>query len=749
MKKFDFKRSLLFFGFAAAALLGSLPAKAQRTVSLNWKWNHPVYNSNDQIQPGDILKISFDQRLTAIKRKTFLTKSKFVVMDNTGHAAPPVNLVVHPEILQNKIFFNLTDYLGELKDGYKIILSPDFGTPDVFPSDTISIKAVTVTLPAVANVVNDAVKEHVERKIQHLKADEDTKIQTANQRIDQLKTEVKSIGALPVTDKDKEELQKRVAAFEKDRIDEPVYADCPSCKDLDGDLIYDFKCKLLVQARMMVDKENKPQINYYVVRNLKDIKVKDQQLLRLKVAGVNRYLYDVQITVDGVTFKSETPALWSSFFGGSGNLATALSGKSTAANGLQALKDEPEDPLITAMKKFEKDYNQLLEYQLKAYLLCPTAECCGSALPTEELSYFTSQLTEINYMLLQLETTTLKGIPGATELNDQIKTKQTNYDQTINYCDLKAKVDDLNKQIKDTDGKERVKLDSLTKLLATATADLAKMPVAASCEPDAKKKLKDELDKLKESLPLRTAMDKVKGSLPSFEDLRKLYLFDKNIARENFFYRLPPLYPQNDRLSVSLDINARDADIAIQMGFTPTYHDSFSLGFSVRNRTIFSFSSGPYVNFFASNSVRSYSWQAVPVSGNVVDANARYQLVESGKAAMPYGLGAFANIGKKFTDNLGGAITFGVGASLESSPLPTFMFGLSPTFGDDQRINLTFGIAASQLRTLKSDLYANSLYSTPPTPEYDKPFRIGGFISLSYAIFTTTSASKITSKSQP
>ncbi|MDN3586109.1 hypothetical protein QWY86_05485 [Pedobacter aquatilis] len=735
-------KSKIIFFLILALFLGALNADAQKAATINLNWGEATAPVKREVSENQPVNIKFDKLTSISERKQFLDKSTLQITDKASNVKS-ITLKGKTGVLESTNSFSLTDLTGKLSAGDQVSFTVNYGNVTPF------LIAITVKEEKAESITNAMSTAQVDSKIGQVRADFEGKISRTNANLNDLSQRVGAIGNLPLTNKEKKQQAKLLAAMRADRLNNADYQDCPACEDRDGDLIYDFKCKLLVQARLVVGNEGKGQIDYYVVNDLRDIKAKDRRLLRFKIAGINRYLYDVEVTVDDITFKSDTPALWSSYFGGTGNLAGVLADKLKTVDEHQVGgEDENEDPsgLINELQIFEDDYNKLLEYQLKAYLLCPTAKCCGEALPTEDFSYYSKQLTNINYKLLQLELTTLKGVPGGVELNEKITAKQATYDKMETACALTDKIEVLTKDISKLKESEKDKIDSLNKILTPLKTELSKLGLA--CDKAAKTKLSEELLTLRNSLPFRQAMDKVRGALPTIDDLRKLYLFDKNIARENFFYRLPPIYPEGEKLALTIDINARDTDIATKMGFLPTYHDKFNLNFSIRSKTTFSFSSGPFVNVFANNSLKSYDWISVPSSGNLVDANASYRLVENGSPAVPYGLGAFANVGRRFGGDFGLSLTFGVGASIEEKPLPTFMLGLTPSFGIDNRILISFGIAASQSRTVKSELYGSNLYATQPTLEYRKQFRPGAFISLSYAILKSETNKKSSSKSK-
>jgi hypothetical protein len=129
---------------------------------------------------------------------------------------------------------------------------------------------------------------------------------------------------------------------------------------------------------------------------------------------------------------------------------------------------------------------------------------------------------------------------------------------------------------------------------------------------------------------------------------------------------------------------------------------------------------------------------AIP-NGNVVGAGATYKLIHTGNEPLPIGVGGYANLGWKFNRSLGVAFTAGAGVSLNQDALVSFLGGITPSFGDRQRLNVTIGYGAAQVKELQQELYLGNIYAEKQTLEFQRKMKPAFFLAISYSIFTSTS----------
>lgn len=668
--------------------------------------------------------------------------------------------------------FDLLLLTGVVKEGYTIVIHPFLGLdgnnkPFIPENKSIQVKVLPVKpeepseeFKKLSQKVDDSSKDI--NALKEKVSAQDKKIVTeTNKSTDRLLAIQQSIESqIQFNSRPLEEQKRLQRALTKSSgviSSLPDFTDCPSCIDLIGDLIYDFRCKNLYEAI-----SDGKTIQYRLVTDLSTIKVKAQNLVRFKVIGINRYLYAVNATIADSLFGSEPPTLFNQFFSGSSDLLTSLAEKGKA--GLQGASLDPKqndninkdfEKFKEILSEFRKKYDTLLDLQTQAYLFCldDQISCCGDK-SIGPFSGYSKSLSDVLIQIGTLETTYLSEMPSSTKILSDINDAQAKIDACKK--NEKKRADDIaaaKKEKADAQTeKEKATTDPAKKAAddkIKAADDKLKKLNEDGCDESTIKGLNDKIKSLKENLPLRISLDQIKTSLPALVELRKLYMFDRNIVKDHFLYRLPPIYPQGDKLKIVLDMQAIDTTITKQMGFMPTYHDELNLEFSVRNKALFSFSSGPFIAFGFRLPAPTYGFKQIPASGTVIGPQARYQLVPSGNGPLPIGLAGFAHLGTKFSRTFGMAATIGAGYTFnQESAMPAFLGGVSFCFGNRQRINLTFGLAGVQVKEVKENLYVGNIYESAPELEYNKPLRFGLFAGVTYSLFTSTSQINLFSKSK-
>ncbi|AZI38621.1 hypothetical protein [Epilithonimonas vandammei] len=205
---------------------------------------------------------------------------------------------------------------------------------------------------------------------------------------------------------------------------------------------------------------------------------------------------------------------------------------------------------------------------------------------------------------------------------------------------------------------------------------------------------------------------------------------------KNAVYRSYPVYLKGNTINYDITftkygLNSSQEKVEEEKGVV-----NFDL--FVRNKPFISFSTGPFIGIHNNFKTGKYSWKPMSVSGTVPE-NPKYELLETGQNTSPFGLAAFANIGVKTSRYIGFATTIGAGATIENSPKIAYFAGLSTLIGNEKQFNITGGWSFIQTETLKYNLYdGNLLYSVKPADiEYNKKFKGGWFLSLSYTLFST------------
>lgn len=704
--KFTYPNTPLTPNTAFLVTIHQLPSSAAAQEFLN--------KTRIRVQKNDGT-VDFDRTLSEqIKESGLTDRPDTLIKLGPGRPAPVLRL--HEFVRLNEgSSLTLTPFLGS-KNGKPLVNVNDVKPLQVGKGDETPGQETAQQLSSMQAKLNEKDQQirDQKEKFEQLETGLTKSIQDLN---DKLTYQQQSLDALKSPSKKKGKIENEVPF-------QPYFkSNCEGCPDLEGDLIYDFKCRQLLRVHIVGGAPH-----YSIVRDLTDIPVKAQELVRLRVVGINRYLYTVNAKVEDSLFNNEAPPIFGQFFNGTSDFASSLiTGAQDAqknafklfAGSADAHKNPQTDfdSLKKLVIKFQKRYSRLREERINAYILCADADCCRFP-PKEPFSEYADLLSEINFQIGEIEAQYLSTIPSGDEINKRINSFQKVLDDCAK-APAAAKSDD--------------------------NTDAGKPD---PCAGENQKSLSDSIAKLREMIPLRATIDKLKASLPSIDDLEKLYLFDKNVVRDQFYYRLPPVYPQGDKLHVSLKIDGRDSAIGAEMKFMPTSHDELNLDFSVQNKFLFSFSSGPFLAFGNELNRPSYGWQRVPSSGTVIGADASYRLVQTNNAPLPVGVGGYANLGVKITRSFGLGGTIGGGITFNQDILPAFLGGITASFGDRQRINFTFGVAGVQVKELKSSLYLGSVYQSEPTPlAYDRPMKFAFVAAVSYSIFTSTSRLNIFSSS--
>lgn len=806
-KLFDKKTLTLVF---SGVFLCCYTAVAQAPVQIHLFWKNKTFTFPGTIDTSTKVQIIIHQLGSSSDAIEFLKKTKIKIINGTDTnvnrslydqinaeaSDNPDNLIKLGTGIPTPVI-NLTKYI-KLSQGDQLTFTPFLGTingkPVVDPQ-----KTPTIQVKKGGDAQPQAADQRIKQQVDDIQATVDQHqkiIENHNDRINLLDESLQnSVNNLnnQVTAQQQTINVLSTRRHKKDKsipknevLRQPYFtSDCNGCIDEEGDLVYDFKCKRLLRVHYLdsVSEPNHYRVaHYYLVRDLTDLPIRAQELIRLKVVGVNRYLYNVNAEVEDSIFNNEAPPIFGQFFSGTGDfvngLITGVQKAQTDANTLSKgtlSEDQKRNSqqqfadLKKMIREFQRKYNKLREQRVNAYILCADANCCNFP-PKVSFSEYADLLSDIRFQISEIEAAYLATIPSGDEINKRIASFQKTLDDcakkpatTNNTSNTDSAKTKTTKKTDSTKGKNTKKTDnakagntpsagkdtttknnpdSVKQGQSTAQADKPD-----PCATDNVKKLTDSIATMKELLPLRTTIDNLKASLPSIEDLEKIYLFDMNVVKEQFYYRLPPIYPQGDKLHISLKINSRDSVIAAEMKYMPPTHDELSLDFSVQNKFLFSFSSGPFTAFGNDMDRASYGWQRVPASGSVIGPDASYRLVQTSNAPLPVGIGGYANLGKKISRTFGLAFTCGGGITFNQDILPAFMGGITGSFGDKQRVNLTIGAGGVQVKELKSALYLGTLYQTQPTLDYDRPMKFAFFATLSYSILTSTSRLNIFSSS--
>ena len=128
----------------------------------------------------------------------------------------------------------------------------------------------------------------------------------------------------------------------------------------------------------------------------------------------------------------------------------------------------------------------------------------------------------------------------------------------------------------------------------------------------------------------------------------------------------------------------------------------------------------------------------MPDANNVVVDSNLYVLTKTGEAAIPTGIAALANIGYRVAPNTSVGISLGAGATIEAKPRIAYLGGLGIFLGSQHQFGFTIGASLMQVNVLNAAIYpVGTQYKTPGDVEYLKKWAGGGFLSVTYTLFSS------------
>ncbi|MBV7530638.1 hypothetical protein [Chitinophaga sp. sic0106] len=458
------------------------------------------------------------------------------------------------------------------------------------------------------------------------------------------------------------------------------------------------------------------------------------------VVNVNRYIYNVGFSVDDIEFGSEPPALFNQLFLGQGEFYDALL-KLLPADKNSASKS-PLAKLKDAMEIYKTSYDKLMDNYVMAYSSCGTLACCDELKNTGKQSFST-----LSNQLSAVRNSYNDGYAGISSEINKAQLNLNNFNLNLDGCrktiTTKNALSEELKKLKEKPKENAAKIiETQKKIDALPTCDTLEIKEEINTAELAVK----EYTLTKETLErLWTAFEK-----PAEDQLLKLVLFNNNMSREHLYYTAPPIYPQGHQLQFGLRISPRDTgSLVTKWNIMPLRNDSTGFDVTVVNKWYVSFSSGVFGSFGKRFKDETYEWQAQPNAGGVITDSAQYKLTGTGNGSSPIGFAALANLGVKLTKGFGVGLGVGAGLSIEDQPKPVYLAGLSLMFGTKQQFNITIGGVAAQVKKLRSELYPNMgqvVYDTKPTGiSYKKSLEAGGFIAITYTIFTPGSKRSVIS----
>ncbi len=508
----------------------------------------------------------------------------------------------------------------------------------------------------------------------------------------------------------------------------PSVTNCFECDSV-YTIVYDFECK---QFYTLVEGA------YTLIKDIDQFKISHNEALQFKIANVNKYIYDIQLSIDDIHFTSEAPELFKQLFLGQGSYLngliallssgpqeSALSPESDSLQGLEIFElaepvhlEEFRDSLLSWMRT----YNAMVEGQLEYFQFCTKkSKCCN---PFSMLSFasISEKLLKLNEMkghvdgeLLEVSTNAQNEILRIQEeLKSQLKRRDlflVELDKEKNQVartKIEAKIEELN-----CDG-------------------LANEIVAHQAVKSHYDAVKSEMEKLS-TLVLKL----------SEEDLMKLVLFVNNGVADHYQYTSPTFYPDGDRLNIGLKICPRKENNKA-LATMPLANDSLNLGLFIKKKWSVSFGVGPFIGLSKSLRNDKYEWQAEPNSDGVVTDTSYYHLVSSGRSNLPLGLGAIVSISSRLSRGFGIGFTTGVGIEIAKTPRPAYLLGGSLLFGETNQLCINGGLALMPVDRINRAKYADSAsYFKTEAIDYNTTLALGCFISVSFNILSAEKSNTI------
>jgi len=440
----------------------------------------------------------------------------------------------------------------------------------------------------------------------------------------------------------------------------------------------------------------------------------------VKVSGVNRLMFDVSIEDTLFDLDSEPSALYTGMFLGDSSSLLGTLMKNFSSN-VKAFGNDDLQKMIEELKCFYSMYASLKAELRKAFDPCAEFLCCSNI----DFDKIKKKLININSGIVSLQSQYVlekKKMEEHKKKIEDCKKKKTAYDK------LDAEIKELEK-IKESDRTPEQK-----KSLTDKQEQLKKLE--KPCTDDEITETQNSMVELNNELSLLAAMEILQVSLPKERDLDSISNFLMQLVEQNQNLMKGATQLNGNRLEITVRINSRDS-VARLVGY-PGLRNYNHYKIPILRKQFVSFSSGSFITLKKNLQNKTYDWQAIPNSSNVLDSS-KFRLVESGYTNPPMGFAAFGSIEWRLYRSFGVGFSGGVGLTIEGSPRMAYLAGASLFFGDLRQFGVTGGFAAMQVNRLKNNfqsLYDQQVISlSRPAIEYYKEFKVGAFVSVTYTPF--------------
>ncbi len=473
---------------------------------------------------------------------------------------------------------------------------------------------------------------------------------------------------------------------------------------LEDDVIYVYDFNKLTSKRRMYKftKGNGDAVLKKTKVNLTKEELRAKKQVWIKVANINRFMYDVSIADSLFYYDSKPSALFNRMFiGDSLTTLGAMMDKGVIQN---KSDQEKVDKILNNLDCFNKMYASLKAELIKAFDPCQTFASCNEV----DFKAISLKLNEVRtgILLLQIEFT------DANKALEELKKKKTD-------C---AALEKDEKKLTEELGKLKV---------GDAGYDAAKEKVdkLKACKSEAQARQAD-IDKAEKELAVVNGLAEIKVNLPTDAHLKQLSVFLLNMVEQNQALIRGPIQLEGNLLDVTININSNDS-IVNKFGY-PNFRDKIHFAIPVYGRPFVSFSSGSFLALDKRLREKTYAWQEV---GN----GAGHILAESGYSNPVAGFSALVNVQWGLSSYVGIGPSVGVGLTIEEQPRLSYLVGGSVFLGKSSQLAITGGVAIMQVDKLAKNFEAayenQTIFATTRDIEYYKNFKVGPFISLTYTLF--------------
>lgn len=475
--------------------------------------------------------------------------------------------------------------------------------------------------------------------------------------------------------------------------------------------------------------------------------------VKFKIYNINKFLYDVSIADSVIHFDSEPSALFTRLFLGDSTLLGSLMGTFSDVTKMQSAG---LDNLNKKIKCFVEKYNWLQNKVLDAYDPCYSFPCCYSIEYTElanDLAVIRADAVNIQMKLdekKKIIEDNKKELDACEKNEKDIKDNSA----AITKCegeikDIKQKLPSLSGEDKKKKEEELAKKEEELKKLQEDKAKLEKIS-SEKCTGTKKEEYKKKKETAENELSEISVINTLLTNLPSDKELKKIIVFLRNMVETNNSHTSDYISLNGNMLDLTINIASKDS--IFKYFSIPEYkNDPLQIQIPILGKPFVSFSSGSFIALGKHLQNKTYSWQGTIGNNNTV-SDSSFTLVESGYTLPPMGFCALGNLEWKVSRSFGFGGSAGVGLSIEKSPRLAYLGGVSLFFGDLRQFTITGGFVGMQVNKLTNNFQTvvdnQVIYTSKPSIEYYKEFKVGGFISLTYTPFKVYKTKTVKSKNK-